>query len=124
MQNLDMVQKNVKVTSDHTAFSEAEWEQLGAAMEEIKKFSELYCTGCKYCQPCPVEINIPRIFEIWTYYNVYGLKDHAKNMMKDYLRHGGKTFADCKQCGVCEKKCPQHLAIREHLEKVCKILCE
>ena len=124
MQNLDMVQKNVKVASDDTAFSEAEWEQLGVAMEEIKKFSELYCTGCKYCQPCPVEINIPRIFEIWTYYNVYGLKDHAKNMMKDYLRHGGKTFADCKQCGLCEKKCPQHLAIREHLEKVCKILCE
>ena len=124
MQNLDMVQKNIKVASDDTAFSEEEWEQLGVATEEIKKFSELYCTGCKYCQPCPVEINIPRIFEIWTYYNVYGLKDHAKNMMKDYLRHGGKTFADCKQCGVCEKKCPQHLAIREHLEKVCKILCE
>ena len=124
MQNLDMVQKNVKVSSDDTAFSAEEWEQLGVAMEEIKKFSELYCTGCKYCQPCPAEINIPRIFEIWTYYNVYGLKDHAKNMMKDYISHGGKTFADCKQCGLCEKKCPQHLAIRENLEKVCKILCE
>ncbi len=45
-------------------------------------------------------------------------------MMRDYLHHGGKTFADCKNCGLCEKKCPQHLAIRENLEKVCKILCE
>ena len=122
MQNLDMVKKNVAVASDDTAFSAAEWEQLGIAMEEIKKFSELYCTGCKYCQPCPVEINIPRIFEIWTYYNVYGLKDHAKNMYRDYVGRGGKTFADCKQCGLCEKKCPQHLAIRENLEKVCEIL--
>ena len=42
MQNLDMVQKNVKVASDDTAFSAQEWEQLGVAMEEIKKFSELY----------------------------------------------------------------------------------
>lgn len=124
MQNLDMVQKNVKVASDETAFSAEEWEQLGIAMEEVKKFSELYCTGCKYCQPCPVDINIPRIFEIWTYYNVYGLKDHAKNMMRDYIHHGGKTFADCKQCGLCEKKCPQHLEIRANLEKVCKILSE
>ena len=124
MQNIDMVEKNAAVASDDMAFSEEEWEQLGAAMEQIKKFSELYCTGCKYCQPCPVEINIPRIFEIWTYYNVYGLKDHAKNMMRDYIHHGGKTFADCKNCGACEKKCPQHLAIREHLEKVCKTLCE
>ena len=124
MQNLDMVGKNVKVASDDTAFSPEEWEQLGVAMEEIKKFSELYCTGCKYCQPCPVEINIPRIFEMYTYYNVYGLKDHAKNMMRDYIRRGGKTFADCKKCGICENKCPQHLAIRENLDKVCKLLCE
>ncbi len=124
MQNLDMVQKNVKVASDDTAFSAEEWEKLGVAMEEIKKFSELYCTGCKYCQPCPVGIDIPRIFEMYTYYNVYGLKDHAKNMMRDYVQHEGKTFADCKKCGICEKKCPQQLAIREHLEKVCKILCD
>ena len=97
--------------------------QLGVAMDEIKKFSELYCTGCKYCQPCPVEINIPHIFEIWTYYNVYGLKDHAIHMMREYLNKGGKTFADCKQCGLCEKKCPQRLKIRENLEKVCNLLC-
>jgi hypothetical protein len=45
MQNLDMVQKNIKVASDDTAFSAEEWEQLGVAMEEIKKFSELCCTG-------------------------------------------------------------------------------
>ncbi len=124
MQNLDMVQKNVKVASDDTAFSAEEWEKLGVAMEEIKKFSELYCTGCKYCQPCPVGIDIPRIFEMYTYYNVYGLKDHAKNMMTHYVQQEGKTFADCKKCGICEKKCPQQLAIREHLEKVCKILCD
>lgn len=124
MQNLDMVKKNIKVASDDTAFSAEEWEQLGVAMESIKKFSELYCTGCKYCQPCPAEINIPRIFEIYTYYNVYGLKDHAKNMMRDYKNRGGKTFSDCIDCGACEDKCPQHLAIRENLEKVCKIFEE
>lgn len=124
MQTLDMVRENVRVASDDTAFSKDEWEKLGEAMESLKKFSELYCTGCKYCQPCPAEIDIPRIFEMYTYYNVYGLKEHAKNMMHGYLQKGGKTFADCKNCGICEKKCPQHLAIREHLEKVCKILCE
>ncbi|MBR2987175.1 MAG: aldo/keto reductase [Clostridia bacterium] len=124
MQNLDMVKKNIKVASDDTAFSEEEWEQLGSAMESIKKFSELYCTGCKYCQPCPADINIPRIFEIYTYYNVYGLKDHAKNMMRDYKNRGGKTFSDCIGCGACEDKCPQHLEIRKNLEKVMKIFEE
>ena len=124
MQNLDMVQKNIALASDKTAFSGEEWEKLGAAMEEIKKFSELYCTGCKYCQPCPAEINIPRIFEMWTYYNVYGLKDHARKMMAEYIKKGGKTFSDCLDCGECEEKCPQHLEIRKNLEMVCKTLCE
>ncbi len=122
MQTLDMVQKNVKVASDDTAFSEEEWQQLGQAMEEIKKFSELYCTGCRYCQPCTVGIDIPRIFGMYTYYNVYGLKDHAKWMMKDYIRNGGLTFDDCIQCGACEEKCPQHLEIIQNLEMVCKVL--
>ena len=39
MQNLDMVQKNIKVASDDTAFSAEEWEKLGAAMEQLKKSS-------------------------------------------------------------------------------------
>ena len=124
MQNLDMIKQNAALASDSAAFSEKEWEELGVAIEQIKKFSELYCTGCKYCQPCPAEINIPRIFEMWTYYNVYGLKEHARKMMADYIKKGGKTFNDCKDCGLCEEKCPQHLEIRKNLEKVCKILVE
>ena len=124
MENLDMVKKNIAIASDNTSFSSEEWKQLGAAMEEVKKFSELYCTGCKYCQPCPCDINIPKIFEAWTLYNVYGLKEPAKKMMAKYVSDGGKTFADCKDCGLCEKKCPQRLKIRENLEKVCRILCE
>ncbi len=124
MQTIDMVKANTAIASDSSGFSKEEWEKLGAAIEELKKFSELYCTGCKYCQPCPAEIDIPRIFEMWTYYNVFGLREYAKRMMADYLKRDGKTFADCKNCGLCEKKCPQHLKIRENLERVGKILSE
>ena len=124
MQDIDMVRKNIKVASDSAFFSEEEWQQLGKAIEEIKKFSELYCTGCKYCQPCPAGIDIPHIFEMYTYFNVYGLKEHAKGMMKRYVEREGKTFSDCLNCGKCEKKCPQHLEIRKNLETVCGFLCE
>ena len=110
------------IASDNTSFSPEEWQQLGLAMEEVKKFSELYCTGCKYCQPCPAGIEIPKIFEMWTHYNVYGLEAPAKKAMAKYIADGGKCYADCKQCGLCEKNCPQHLKIRENLEKVFNIL--
>lgn len=31
---------------------------------------------------------------------------------------GGRLSEACKNCGFCEKKCPQHLQIREQLKKV------
>lgn len=118
MENLDMVMKNTALAAGSTSFSEEEWKKLGDAMEQIKKFSELYCTGCKYCQPCPVGIEIPRIFNMFTYHNVYGLTDHAKHMFKEYVDKGGKLREACVNCGMCESKCPQHLRIREELDKV------
>lgn len=118
MENLDMVMKNTALAAGSTSFSEEEWKKLGDAMEQIKKFSELYCTGCKYCQPCPVGIEIPKIFNMFTYHNVYGLTDHAKHMFKEYVEKGGKLREACVNCGMCENKCPQHLKIREELDKV------
>ena len=118
MQTLDMVQKNMAIASADTGFSEEEWKILGESMEQLKKFSELYCTGCKYCQPCPAGIEIPRIFNMFTYHNVYGLTDHAKYMFNDYCKNDGKLSDACLNCGFCERKCPQHLKIREELKKV------
>lgn len=55
---------------------------------------------------------------MYTYHNVYGLKDHAKWMFKEYVEKEGKLSDACKNCGMCEKKCPQHLKIRDELKKV------
>lgn len=118
MQTLDMVKQNAELASNTSGFSAEEWAQLGESMEQLKKFSELYCTGCKYCQPCPAGIEIPRIFNMFTYHNVYGLTEHAQKMFDKYVKDGGKLKADCKDCGFCERKCPQHLKIRQELEKV------
>lgn len=118
MENLDMVMKNTALASGSTSFSKEEWEKLGNAMEQLKKFSELYCTGCKYCQPCPSGIEIPKIFNMFTYHNVYGLTEHAQKMFEEYVEKGGKLRESCINCGYCERKCPQHLQIRQELDKV------
>lgn len=118
MQTLDMVKKNMAIASGNVSFSEEEWRVLGESMENLKKFSDLYCTGCKYCQPCPAGIEIPRIFNMFTYKNVYDLKDHAQGMFDQYVKDGGALSDKCKNCGFCERKCPQHLQIREQLKKV------
>lgn len=124
MQTLQMVEQNTEIASDSSAFSPEEWKQLGDSLETLKKFNDLYCTGCKYCQPCPAAINIPHIFNAYTYHNVYGLKEHAQRMFDDYVAKDGKLLTDCLNCGKCERACPQHLKIREELARVEKIFAK
>lgn len=121
MQSCEMVDQNAAVASLENPMTEKEWREVGESLENLKKFSELYCTGCGYCQPCPKGINIPKIFQAYTYHNVYGLSELAKKTFDNYVndeKNPGATSDACINCGYCERKCPQHLKVRELLKKV------
>ena len=125
MQSVEMVEKNAAVASLENPMTEKEWREVGESLENLKKFSELYCTGCGYCQPCPKGIVIPKIFQAYTYHNVYGLHELAKKTYEGYLtneKNPGVAPDACINCGYCEKKCPQHLKVRELLKKVDGVL--
>jgi len=119
-----MLKGNLEVADKIGPLSEEEWKKAGDMMNEIKKFSDLYCTGCNYCQPCPKGINIPHIFNAYTYYHAYGLESEGKRL---YSQIGtkpeyGKPVSECINCGLCEKKCPQHIPVPEKLKLVDRIL--
>ncbi|MBQ6053350.1 MAG: aldo/keto reductase [Clostridia bacterium] len=127
MRSTEEVEKNAKVMSSDIPFTEKENAEIRESLEDLKKFSDLYCTGCRYCMPCVKNIDIPQIFYLYTLYNVYGLKDHAKALYKKYredIEKDGKEglVTSCVECGACEKKCPQKLQIREKLKLVHSVL--
>ena len=74
------------------------------------------CTGCRYCQPCPMGVAIPHIFQN---YDATRLRAEP-NYSKGYA----KVIADehdasrCVQCGQCEAACPQHLPIIRYLQEI------
>jgi len=120
MRNISEVESNAAVMSSTEPFSAEENAKMAQAMEDLKKFSDLYCTGCKYCMPCVKEIDIPHAFYLYTLYNVYGLKDHAQSRYASYKEKHAESglLTSCIGCGACEKKCPQKLPIREKLKLV------
>lgn len=118
MQNEDMLLKNAALAEENAQLTEQEWRQIADSMEQLKRFSDLYCTGCAYCQPCPAGIDIPKIFSAYTHHNVYELSAHAGRMFAEYCGKGGKTSKDCTNCGFCERKCPQHLEVRAQMRRV------
>jgi len=119
MGNMEMLEGNLKVGNMEVPMTEEDFRKAALMMEELKKFSDLYCTGCNYCLPCPKEINIPQIFNAYTYHNVYGLTDQARNMWKSYR---GTPVSECTECGVCNQKCPQDINVVEKLKEVAAVL--
>lgn len=126
MSNMQMVEENIVTASKaDNPLSATEIESLDRLMNEYKKLSELYCTGCNYCMPCPQDVNIPFIFSQMNNFRIYGLKDIAKS---EYARIGAENGisglkADmCIECGICESKCPQKIEIINQLKECAEIL--
>ena len=97
-------------------------------MEVINKVAEVFsasykipCTGCNYCLPCPVKINIPDCFMA---YNASYSISRITGITQYATTSGGftKSFSvhDCTKCGKCEKACPQEIPIMERLKDVQK----
>ena len=119
MSDMDMLTSNLKIANMEVPMTEEDFAKAALMMEELKKFSDLYCTGCNYCLPCPKEINIPHVFNAYTHHNVYGLSDQAKNM---WNAKRGAPVSECTGCGVCNDKCPQDINVVEKLQEVAKVL--
>jgi predicted aldo/keto reductase-like oxidoreductase len=123
MENMEVLEKNVKIADEFNALTDDELSQIKTSLENLQKFSDLYCTGCNYCGGCPQNIKISKIFKLFTYYNVYDLKIYAKNIYKEYLANAKNgQVEDCLSCGLCVSKCPQKLQVTDELKKVDQLL--
>lgn len=128
MNTLEMVEENAAIASREEPLALAERKAVEDALEETGRLSELYCTGCNYCLPCPNEVNIPENFRAMNLHRLYGITQHARSMynrLSDPERpKRGKKAADCVECGACEAKCPQNIPIVKQLKEVAEALGE
>lgn len=116
MNTIEMVEENCATASREDHLTPEEKNRIHQVMEEKKKLADLYCTGCKYCMPCPNNVRIPEIFSAYNCLRIYGLKDYSIGIYKRILKF--KVGADmCKECRKCEEKCPQKIKIVEQLKE-------
>ncbi len=126
MSEEEQVKENIKVASE-TLPDSLTGDEL-KLYEEVKevygKLMEVECTGCGYCMPCPVGVDIPRCFEIYNHKYMFNEGTRASFLYLSQLggvMSGNEANAGlCTNCGRCVRACPQKLDIPELLGDVSK----
>ena len=124
MSSVEQMEDNLSYMKDFQKLTPEQEKTIEKAREALAKIPIIPCTTCNYCaKVCPQNIGISGSFIAMNYLTLYGDKDAAKHQENWLVNmHGKKPAADCVKCGTCEKACPQHIKIREELEKAAKAL--
>jgi len=118
MSSFEQVKENIEVASKYeiNSLNEDELKILSIARNEWLNIKSIGCTNCKYCMPCPNGVNIPKNFEIYNNYIMYG--DLNESVSKyQYLKEEERA-SNCRECGTCETLCPQNLEIIKLLKLI------
>ena len=122
MSTMEQVLENVATASDPVGLAPEDRTAIAEQLERLQGMADLYCTGCKYCMPCPEEVNIAQVFKLYNEARVYGLWEHARRGYAKWRESLGQQADACIECGDCEEKCPQLIPIRDQLKEAHKTL--
>ena len=125
MNSIEMVQENVKnaATAEVGEFTIKEENLLKDVVQAINEKIKVGCTGCRYCMPCPKNVDIPGTFAAYNKRYTDGKRVAlAEYVMCTMLRKDSTSASNCVECGKCEKHCPQHIEIRKELKNARKEL--
>lgn len=120
MSSLEQMEDNLSFMKDFKGLSQADKDVLKDAQKELSRIPLIPCTACDYCaKVCPENIGISGSFTAMNYLTLYGNREMALGQENWLVSgHGKKRAADCVKCGKCERACPQHIEIRNELERV------
>jgi hypothetical protein len=124
MRTMEELQENLRYAPYANDKTGEDWTSLVRSVDKLKERDDLYCTGCGYCDACPVKIKPDQIFPMYLKHRIWGLDSEARQA---YGRVGVKEWAGadpalCTGCGACSKLCPQNIDIPAQLKRVNEVL--
>ncbi|WP_455542685.1 aldo/keto reductase [Intestinibacter sp.] len=123
MNEMNQLEDNVAIanTAKHGMLTEEDINTIADVKKIFNDSYKVHCTGCHYCIPCPAGVNIPACFTAYnTRHSISKSQGWLQYCMSTMLNDKPSYASLCKQCGKCEKHCPQNLPIRENLKEVSK----
>jgi predicted aldo/keto reductase-like oxidoreductase len=123
--SMDQLKDNLRI------FDQAKSGVMSASdLNLIKEIQDVYaskvsvrCTACRYCMPCPQDVEIPEIFKLFNALKILpGGAGFTERSLYGDIAKSGKGADKCVECRQCEEHCPQSLKIPDLLKDVHKEL--
>lgn len=112
MSDIDQIEENVRIFSEHKALDAKEKETLDLATDKLLEKKTLPCTACRYCTDgCPMGLNIPLLIGLYNDLCYSGHSFTAHTVVKSLP--DDKKPSSCIGCRACEEACPQNIKISE-----------
>ncbi|MBN1917452.1 MAG: aldo/keto reductase [Verrucomicrobia bacterium] len=121
MESLSDLEENVAAVERFEPVTQADRAQVLKVLDEFAALGHAFCTGCRYCLPCPNDVWIPGIFKLVNYARIYGLGDAARKQYWGEYPEKSRASA-CIECGECEPKCPHGIPIIAQLKEAAELL--
>ena len=128
MSNMAQLMENVSLFTDFKPFDEQERAFMLTVADLYKSKGQIPCTACAYCMPCPAGVDIPGNFKVFNSASDAllsldsdrkDLVDKRQAFLKLYNAQEKAVRADaCVKCNACLPKCPQHISIPQHMERI------
>lgn len=72
------------------------------------------CMYCNHCLPCPSKIDIAAVNK---YLDLVELDQKPAETVREHYAVLDSTASACIACGACEKRCPFHVNVMEHMKR-------
>ncbi len=118
MSTMEQLEENVRIVSEKEPFRREQIASMEAELRRAKEREGVPCTTCGYCVPCPYGVDIPRVFDVYNEYRMFGLAESARRAYRG-LAAGPSA---CARCGACLPRCPQRIDIPRELNRAAGVL--
>lgn len=113
MSNVEQVIENIALANSAAPDSLTVQEEvvINQVREVYRRLRPIPCSTCSCCMPCPIDIDVPRIFELYNDAIIY--RDiKTGRFLYGIEQHCADT---CTECSACEDACPKKIAIMDYL---------